>query len=147
MDSPEYIEHILYYCLKSFLENSERKFYILKLAMIQWDKIKDKKIEKKEKILKELREMCREAKNHKNWIKDMLSKLTYGYTDIGFLSDFFTKFDEHIKSLESEEIEEGLAELTLVLKIFKMKYFEESLMDRYYKIEKESVWDIPKKKN
>ena len=71
------MHHILYYCLKAYLESSPHKYYLLKLVMVL-----DEKMSKQmggEDSLWELRRLCREAKNHINCIKQMLSKLQFGY--------------------------------------------------------------------
>lgn len=91
-----------------------------------------------------LREKCRESKNHINWIKELLTKLEFAYVEINFLPDFFTHFWQNVEKMHSEELEEGLDEMSYLVKVFKKKPFEEALLDRAYTFDKGSEWPISK---
>ena len=75
----------------------------------------------------------------------MLSKLEFGHSFINFVDNFFPAFDEHLKTLDSEEFIEGVDELKEVVKVFGIRFFEEALLEREYTFEN-LTWPLPRKK-
>ena len=51
----DYMYHIMYFCLKGYLESSKQKYYIFKLALILNEKTKNKKVKPQSELLRDLR--------------------------------------------------------------------------------------------
>ena len=73
----------------------------------------------------------------------MLTKLEFGFVSINFEPDFFSHFWQHVRKLASEEFDEGLYEISLLLRVFGIGFFEEALLNRTYTFDKVSEWVFP----